>query len=209
MPADSNYAQPDLVNTARGGCNFTESRFLLVPEGAPVTSANLSAALFQISAIAKVLREVIQAIRSLAWLLDEMEEDTMASTARDAVNAQLEYMNEELRLLTDHFRTTLSAEVDKQMEIMVVTTKTLEARISNLAPYGDAILGHTKAPEGADPRVIAQVGIRSRQFILDFPQNQQCNTSAKRRCLNISMRQFSKPRGKVRQISRKSEEWRN
>jgi len=104
----------------------------------------------------------------VAWLLDEMEEDAVAAMARDMVNAQLGYMNEELRLLTDHFRTTLSAEVDKQMEIISVTTKTLEARIGNLAPYRDAVLGHTKAPEGADPRVVARVGIRSRQFILDF-----------------------------------------
>jgi len=154
-PADSNHAQLDLINTARGGRNFLESRLLLVPEGAPVTSANLSAALFQISAIAKVPREAIQAIHSVAWLLDEMEEDTVAAMARDAMNAQLGYMNEELRLLTDHFRTTLSTEVDKQMEIMSVTTKTLEARIGNPAPYRDAVLGNTKAPEGADPRVVA------------------------------------------------------
>jgi len=110
-PSELSYTQPDLVNSAKGGQAFLENRLLLVPEGAPVTMVSLSAALFQIAAIPKVPREAIQAIRSVTWLLDEIEEDAVALTAREAVNTQLGYMNKELRTITDHFRTTLSSEV--------------------------------------------------------------------------------------------------
>ncbi|KAF8815584.1 hypothetical protein BYT27DRAFT_7052349, partial [Phlegmacium glaucopus] len=157
--------------SAQTSRSFLEIRLLLVPEGAPATTATLSSALFQISALNKIPREIVQAIRSVAWLLDELEEDAVAATARDAVNSQLSYMNDELKTMTDHFRTTFSQEVEKQIAVMAATTKTLKdkANLPIPTPYRDAILGQHRAPEGADPRVVARIGIRARQFIMDFP----------------------------------------
>ncbi|KAF8808246.1 hypothetical protein BYT27DRAFT_7210952 [Phlegmacium glaucopus] len=180
-PVDPSYTHPDLINTAREGRSFLESRLLLVPEGAPATTSTLSAALFQIAAT-KIPREAAQAIRSVAWLLDEMEEDAVAATARDAVNTQLSYMNDELRTLTEHFRTTLSEEVEKQAAAMAASSKVLEDKINLPTPYRDAVIGQGKAPEGADPRVIARAGIRARQFIIDFPVD-----SAMQRCSQAEM----------------------
>ncbi|KAF8802024.1 hypothetical protein BYT27DRAFT_7215721 [Phlegmacium glaucopus] len=170
-PVDPTYTHPSLINTTQEGRTFLETRLLLVPEGAPVTLVTLSAALFQISASAKIPREVVQSIRSVAWLLDEVEEDAVAATARDAVNAQLEYMNDELKSLTDHFRSTIGAEVEKQVEALSVTTKALESKINLPTPYRDAVLGQVRAPAGVDPRVVARIGIRARQFIMDFPKD--------------------------------------
>ncbi|KAF8816722.1 hypothetical protein BYT27DRAFT_7181599 [Phlegmacium glaucopus] len=168
-PSEVAYTHPDLVNTAKEGRSFLETRLLLAPEGAPATPATLSAALFQISALAKIPREVMQAIRSVAWLLDEVEEDAVAATAREAVNSQLDYLNEEVRSITEHLRTTISTEVGKQVETLTSAVKAMEARINQPTPYKDAVLGQVKAPEGIDPRVTARVGIRSRQFVIDFP----------------------------------------
>ena len=154
-PSELSYTQPDLVNSAKGGQAFLENRLLLVPEGAPVTMVSLSAALFQIAAIPKVPREAIQAIRSVTWLLDEIEEDAVALTAREAVNTQLGYMNKELRTITDHFQTTLSSEVKKQLKLMSSTVKTMEDKIKQATPYRDTILGHNRALEGTDPKIVA------------------------------------------------------
>ncbi|KAF8807108.1 hypothetical protein BYT27DRAFT_7287771 [Phlegmacium glaucopus] len=170
-PTETGFTHPGLINTAKTGRDYLETQLLLVPGGVPATPATLSSALFQISAMARIPKEVMQVIRSVAWLLDEVEEDTVAATARDAVNSQLEYMNDELKTLTDHFRTTISAEVEKQLTALSAMTKVLEAKIVTATPYKDTVLGHTRAPVGVDLRVVARVGIRARQFIMDFPRD--------------------------------------
>ncbi|KAF8812149.1 hypothetical protein BYT27DRAFT_7252108 [Phlegmacium glaucopus] len=76
-----NFDHPSLVSTAKDGQSYLETQLLLVPEGAPVTLANLSATLFQISALAKIPREAIQAICAVTWLLDKVEGDAVAATA--------------------------------------------------------------------------------------------------------------------------------
>ncbi|KAF8800030.1 hypothetical protein BYT27DRAFT_7217361 [Phlegmacium glaucopus] len=182
--------EQDLINTVREGRSFLESQLLLVPEGAPATTSTLSAALFQIAATAKIPREAAQAIRSVAWLLDEMEEDAVAATARDAVNSQLSYMNNELRTLTEYFQTTLSGEVEEQAAAMAALSKVLKDRINLPTPYRDAVIGQGKAPEGVDPRVIARAGIRARQFIIDFPVDsamQCCSQAEMLKCFNEAM----------------------
>ena len=163
--------QLELINTVWEGRNFLENRLLLVPEGATVTTASLSSALFQISALAKIPREVVQAIQSVVWLLDEIEGDAVASTAWDMVNCQLSYMNDELKSMTDHFHTELSQEISKQMETMASTIRTSLDKDTSTPPthYRDAILRQCIIPEGIDPRVLARVGIKACQFIIDFP----------------------------------------
>ena len=128
-----------------------------------MTTASLSSVLFQILALAKIPREVVQAILSVAWLLDEIEGDAVASTAWDAVNCQLSYMNDELKSMTDHFHTELSQEIGKQLETMASTTRTLSDKDTSTPTthYRDAILRQHIIPEGIDPRVLARVGIRA------------------------------------------------
>jgi len=53
-----------------------------------------------IAAIPKVSREAIQAIRSVAWLLDEIEEDAVALMAQEVVNTQLSYCYDTLFTFT-------------------------------------------------------------------------------------------------------------
>ncbi|KAF8817130.1 hypothetical protein BYT27DRAFT_7043750, partial [Phlegmacium glaucopus] len=79
---------------------FLEKRLLFVPEGHPVTTATLAATLHQIAAIERIPREAVEAIRAAAYMLDELDEGAIAATARDAVNDQLAYMNDELKNLT-------------------------------------------------------------------------------------------------------------
>ena len=162
-PADTTYMHPELINTVREGHNFLENWLLLVPEGALVTMASLSSTLFQISALAKIPREVVQAIHSVAWLLDEIEGDTVAATACDAVNSQLSYMNDKLKTITAHFCSEMSQEIGKQMETMAagIKTSTVKDTATPLTHYRDAILKQHSLPEGIDPRIIARVGIRA------------------------------------------------
>ena len=143
----------------------------MVLEGATVTTASLSLVLFQISALPKIPREVVQAICLVVWLLDKIEGDAVVATAQDTVNSQLSYMNNELKTITDHFHSELSQEIGKQMETMASAVRTLVDKDTSTPSthYRDAILRQPTVPEGIDPRVVARVGIRAQQFIIDFP----------------------------------------
>ncbi|KAF8808374.1 hypothetical protein BYT27DRAFT_7096916, partial [Phlegmacium glaucopus] len=202
-PVESSYDHPSLISTAKESRSFLETRLLLVPKGAPATLSTLSAALFQISSLVKLPRETVQAIRSVAWLLDEVEGDAVAATAREAVNRQLEYLNEEIRSLTDHLQTTISTEVGKQVEVLTSTAKAMETRISQPTPYKDAVLGQVRAPEGIDPRVTARVGIRSRQFIIDFPKDSLMRSRSQAEVLTWFNEAISKAEGEGEVETRK------
>ncbi|KAF8802345.1 hypothetical protein BYT27DRAFT_7341436 [Phlegmacium glaucopus] len=155
------------ITNAAARRSFLESRLLLVPERHPVTTGLLASALFQIVALDKIPREAGQAIRAAAYLLDEIEEAAIAATAREAVNDQLTYMNDELKTMTDHLGTVLQREVEKQFESLSTVTKGLAVAPSKL--FKDALLGGTSAPgPNIDPRILAREGIKARQFLVDF-----------------------------------------
>jgi len=97
------YSQPRLINNAVAGRRFLEKHLLFILEGHPVTTTTLAATLHQIAAKDKVPKGAVQAIRAVAYLLDKMDKGAIASTAREAVNNQLLYMNKELKTLTAHF----------------------------------------------------------------------------------------------------------
>src|SRR5277367_1705109 len=92
---DSSHSQVDVVKNCEQARIWLESKNLLVPLEAKATLPMLSTTLFHISELSKVPTEVAQAIRSVAWLLGELEEETVAQSTRSAVNDQLDYMNTE------------------------------------------------------------------------------------------------------------------
>ena len=97
--------------------------------------------------------------------MDEIEGDAVAATARDTVNTQLSYMNDELKSMTVHFRDEFSQEIGKQMEALASTIKESTEKIAAtptfMTNYRDAVLSQHSLPKGIDPRIIARVGIRA------------------------------------------------
>ncbi|KAF8817021.1 hypothetical protein BYT27DRAFT_6955985, partial [Phlegmacium glaucopus] len=160
-------SQPNLIDNAAAARRFLEKRLLFVPEGHPVTTATLAATLHQIAAIERIPREAVEAIRAAAYMLDELDEGAIAATARDAVNDQLAYMNDELKTLTGHFLTTMENEMGKHLATVTEATKGLASTTAK--SYKEALLGNNPAPVNADPRILAREGIKARQFLLDFP----------------------------------------
>ncbi|KAF8810026.1 hypothetical protein BYT27DRAFT_7222087 [Phlegmacium glaucopus] len=153
-------SQLDLVTDVMDGQSFLESRLLLIPKRHPVTPSSLAATLFQIAALDKIPREAMQAIRAVAYLLEEIEETAIAATAREAVN-------DELKTMTDHFSTMLQREMEKQFESLSTVTKDLAAIPSK--SFKDALLGGGPAPgPNINPRILAREGIKVCQFLVDF-----------------------------------------
>jgi hypothetical protein len=158
-----------MINDCDQARIYLENKNLMVPQGADITPINLSITLFQISELAKVPLEVSKAIRSVAWLIGELEEETIALSTRTIINSQLDYLNIETKSLMDELRTTFSEQIDKNLEkFNNAATKTIEDKIKQPISYRDIAARNTLIPQGTDPRVIAREGIRTRQFVLDF-----------------------------------------
>jgi len=68
-----------------------------------------------------------------------MDEGAIASTARDMVNDQLTYMNDELKSMTVHFRAMLESEMEKYMAAITASTKNIVA--SPHRSYRDTLTG--------------------------------------------------------------------
>ena len=49
------------------------------------------------------------------------------------------------------------------------STEKIAATPTLTTNYRDTVLSQHSLPKGIDPRVIARVGIRAQQFIIDFP----------------------------------------
>lgn len=114
--------------------------------------------------------EIAQAIRSVAWLIGELEEETVVEATRTAVNDHIDLLNVEAKNLLDEMRTTLSEELEKQLSsFSSAATKVLEDKSKNSPTYRDMVLRNVALPHTTDPRVLAREGIRARQFIVDVP----------------------------------------
>jgi hypothetical protein len=61
----------------------------------------LSTCLFHISELAKMPGEIAQAIRSVTWLIGELEEETVAEATRSVVNDHIDLLNIETKSLLD------------------------------------------------------------------------------------------------------------
>jgi len=165
------YSQPGLINNVVAGRRFLEKCLLFIPEGHPVMITTLVATLHQIAAIDKIPKEAVQAIRSATYLLDEMDEGAIASMARDAVNDQLTYINNELKSMTVHFRAMLESKTEKYMAAITASTKNIAA--SPHRSYRDALTGGNTILSNSDPRIIAREGIKARQVLFDFPADSE------------------------------------
>jgi hypothetical protein len=149
---------------------WLENKNLLVPLESKITLPMLSTTLFHISELAKMPVEIAQAIRSVAWLLGEVEVETVAEDTRTAVNDQIDYLNGETKNLLDEIRTTISEEIEKQLSsFSSAATKVIEEKSGGMPTYRDMALRNAPLPHTADPRVLAREGIRARQFIVDLP----------------------------------------
>ncbi|KAF8806037.1 hypothetical protein BYT27DRAFT_7102565 [Phlegmacium glaucopus] len=160
-------SQNGIIDNAAAGRRFLEKRLLFMPEGHPVTTATMAATLHQIAELDKIPLEAAQAIRAAAYLLDKMDEGVIAATARDAVNDQLAYMNDELKTMTGHFLATMETGLEKQLATVTEATKGFVA--TSARSYKDALLKSNQTPVDTDPRILAREGIKARQFLLDFP----------------------------------------
>lgn len=177
------------IKDARSGRIFLESKLYLCPAGQPTTHTSIVYCLHQISAMQGVTKPTKNAIRAVAYLLEEMEDYTLAALLRDTVNKQLSTMTEDLSLITTDFKEKMDtqleeklADLDKSMDRVNRVIGKLEKTEENTSrtgrdtnstqtrnahrtqTYADALVA---PPSHADPRLAAKEGIKARQLMLE------------------------------------------
>jgi hypothetical protein len=78
-----------------------EDHSLLCPPGEPATPSSLSVCLHQISLMSGISKPAINAIRAVAFMIEEMEETTINETIRDAFESQVTEFTSDMKLLIE------------------------------------------------------------------------------------------------------------
>ena len=87
------------INDALEGRKFLERHSLLCPPGEPPTHTSLSTCLHQVSMMAGVQKPVLNAIRSIAFLLEELEETQINGTVKEAFDSQITEFTSDMKML--------------------------------------------------------------------------------------------------------------
>src|ERR1700678_1676071 len=89
------------IKDSLDGRKFLKKHYLLCPPGEPPTHSLLSSCLHQISALAGVPKQTVNAIRSVAFLLEEMEDLQINITVRDALDSQMTEFTSDFKMLIE------------------------------------------------------------------------------------------------------------
>jgi hypothetical protein len=93
---------PQDINDEIEGRAYLEKHLLLCPPGEPPTHNSLATCLHQVSAMAGVTKPVVNAIRSIAFLLGEMEETQINGILREAFNNQITELTSDMATLIEN-----------------------------------------------------------------------------------------------------------
>ena len=98
---DSPLPEEQDINDPLQGRKFLEKHLLLCPEGEPPTHTSLATCLYQVLAMAGVSKPVLNAIRSVAYLLEELEDTHINSTVIEAFDSQITEFSSDMKMLIE------------------------------------------------------------------------------------------------------------
>ena len=104
------------IKNAHDGRKFLEKYSLLCPPGEPASNAALSVCLHQISLLAGAPKQVVNAIRATAFLLEELEEIAINETIRVAFDNHITEFTSDMKALTDDVNTRIDNHLKETIE---------------------------------------------------------------------------------------------
>ena len=143
---------------------FLEKHSILCPPGEPPTHSLLSTCLHQISAMAGVPKQMTNAIRSVAFLLEEMEDTQINTLLREALDVQMTEFTSDFKLLVKDAKERINKHVKISEEHLASSQVPLPAqpRLPTNS-YASALIN---PPAHANPKIAARKGIKARQFLI-------------------------------------------
>src|SRR5271168_4979812 len=182
------------------GRKYLEKYSLLCPPGEPPTHQSLIICLHQISALAGVPKQAVNAIRSVAFLLGELEDSQINITVRDALDSQMTEFTSDFKML-----------IEDAKERIDEHAKASEKRLASLAPPPTQSRSFTSTyasvlvnpPAHMSPKVAAREGIKARQFMIQGLKETKLfhlNTVQLKAEVNKTLIELGLSAGKIRSV---------
>lgn len=151
------------------GRKYLEKRLLLCPPGEPPTHTSLATCLHQISAMRGIPKPVIDAIRSVAFLLGELEETQINLTVKEALDLQINEFASDIKVLVEDAKEKIDSHIKNSEERLTQLSNSVPSHTKPPTnSYASALIN---PPPHANPRVAAREGIRARQFAVEGIKN--------------------------------------
>jgi len=172
------------IKDAKAGRDFLEGKKLLVPVGMPLNTAMAAICLHHITAMAPgIPPTVTNAIRALAFLMEEVDTTAAIQNYHDGFNTELDNFTTELGQLVADARTKLDLQLEDMAQATTRITQTAnDARTQPQSATNPQTINHTltvtpeqptysqvllQSPKELDPRMLARHNIRRRQVMLE------------------------------------------
>jgi hypothetical protein len=174
---------------------------LLCPPGEPPTHQSLSTCLHQISALAGVPKQTVNAIRSVAFLLEELEDTQINTTLREALDSQMTEFTSDFKLLVEDAKERIDEHVkatEKRLASQVMPASAQPRPTTGT--YASALIN---PPAHVNPKVAAREGIKARQFMvsgLNESKLSHLDTFHLKAELNKFLMELGLPTGKIRSV---------
>ena len=190
------------VKDSLEGRKYLEKHLLLSPPREPPSHQSIATCLHQISALAGVPKQAVNAICSVAFLLGEMEDTQIHNTLREALDSQMTEFMSDFKLLAEDAKEKFDEHV-----------KATEKRLASLATFAPAqprpitgtyTLALVNPPAHANPKVAAREGIKARQFMvsgLNESKLSHLDTFHLKAEINKLLPELGLPAGKIRSVA--------
>ena len=96
------------INDAKEGRKFLEKHLLLCPAGEPPTHTSMATCLYQVAAMSGITKPIRNAIRAVAFLLEDMEETQINGILKDAFDNQITELTSDMKILIEDAKEKLN-----------------------------------------------------------------------------------------------------
>ena len=155
-------------------------------------------------------KQALNAIRSTALLLEEVEEEAINETVRRAFDSQITEFTSDMKLLVDDVSTKIDAHLKAAMAQTIRMSPPLATQqdMDNLATpapttansYASVLIN---PPSHVNPKVAAREGIKARQFIIRGGANSaggRWDRQKLKEDINVALREIGASKGMIRSV---------
>jgi len=189
------------IRDALDGRKFLEKCSLLCPPGEPSTHQSLEICLHQISAMAGIPKQAINAIRAVAFLLGEIEDTQINTTLREALDSQMSEFTSDFKMLIEDAKEKINEHAKAtEAHLTKIASTTSTANRPPATTYASILVN---PPAHANPKIAAREGIKARQFLIQGINDSKFShfdTIQLKVELNKILSELGIPTGKIRAV---------
>ena len=154
------------IKDSLDGHKYLKKCSLLCPPGEPPSHLLLSTCLHQISALPGAQKPIINTIRAVAFMLEELEDLQINQTLKDAFDSQINELTSDMQSLLVNDRRKTKWSLQKAASIVASNISSALAPTQLNTPTNTYALALINPPPHANPKLAAREGIKARQFAL-------------------------------------------